>query len=90
MVRANGSPRPCRGRRWFRRGIVVGIPTLRQKLDTGLSQALGFFDPDVLATSVALVHKPAEMDRPSIVQGLLECVEHEGDMSRARGPAAGG
>ena len=30
--------------------------------------------------------KPAAMDRPSIVQGLLQRIEHEARMRRARGP----
>jgi hypothetical protein len=32
-----------------------------------------------------MVHEPAAMDRPSIMQGLLERIEHEASMHRARG-----
>jgi len=29
------------------------------------------------------LHEPAAMDRPSIMQGLLQCVEHEAGVCRA-------
>lgn len=41
-----------------------------------------------LAAPVAVVHEPATMDRPSIMQGLLQRIEHEACMRRPRGPPA--
>src|SRR3954453_4820545 len=41
-----------------------------------------------LAAPVAVVHEPATMDRPPIMQGLLQRIEHEARMRRARGPPA--
>jgi hypothetical protein len=35
-----------------------------------------------------MVHVPAAMDRPSIMQGLLQCVEHEAGVCRAQHPPA--
>lgn len=66
--------------------IVIGISDAADgRLDACFSQAIHVFDGDVLATSVAMVHEPAAMDRPSIMQGLLERIEHEASMHRARG-----
>jgi hypothetical protein len=41
-----------------------------------------------LAAPVAAVHEPAAMDRPSIMQGLLQRIEHEACVRRARGSPA--
>src|SRR5205823_1813594 len=46
------------------------------------------FNGYVLATPVAMMHEPATMDRPSIMQCLLQRIEHEACMRRARGPPA--
>jgi hypothetical protein len=35
-----------------------------------------------------MMHEPAAMDRPSIMQCLLQRIEHEARMRRARGPPA--
>jgi hypothetical protein len=35
-----------------------------------------------------MMHEPAAMDRPSIMQCLLQRMEHEARMRRARGPLA--
>jgi hypothetical protein len=73
----------------FDEGIVIGISdTADRGLHACFSQALGIFDRDVLAAPVAMVHKPAAMDRPPIVQCLLQRIEHEARMRRARGPPA--
>ncbi|OKO85516.1 hypothetical protein AC630_05655 [Bradyrhizobium sp. AS23.2] len=42
----------------------------------------------VLAAPVAVVHEPATMDRASIMECLLQSIEHEACMRRARGPPA--
>jgi len=52
------------------------------RLDTGLGQALGAFDRDILAAAGAMVDQPATMFRPALVQRLLERIEHEGGMGR--------
>src|SRR5258706_12931091 len=73
----------------FGEGIVIGISDAAdRRLYACFSQALGVFDRDVLAAPVAMVHEPAAMDRPSIMQGLLQCVEHEAGVCRARHPPA--
>ena len=41
-----------------------------------------------LAAPVAVVHESAAMDRPSIMQCLLQRIEHEARVRRARGPPA--
>ena len=41
-----------------------------------------------LAAPVAMVHEAAAMDRPSIMQCLLQRVEHEAGVRRARDPPA--
>src|SRR3984957_9124316 len=73
----------------FGEGIVVGIPDAAdRRLYACFSQALGVFDRDVLTASVAMVHEPAAMDRPPIMQGLLQRVEYEAGVCRARDPPA--
>src|SRR5690606_31605980 len=65
--------------------IVVGIAdTADRRLDASFSQALGVLDGYVLTASVAVVYEPAAMDRPPIVQGLLQRIEHEARVCRAR------
>src|SRR3954466_10630029 len=51
-------------------------------------QALGVLNGYVLAAPVAVVHEPATMDWPSIMQCLLQRIEHKACMRRARGPPA--
>jgi len=41
-----------------------------------------------MAAPVAMVHEAAAMDRPSIMQCLLQRVEHEAGVRRARDPPA--
>src|SRR5205807_10582372 len=53
----------------FGESIVVGISDAAdRRFDACFGQALGVFDRDVLAAPVAMVHEPAAMDRPSIMQ----------------------
>ena len=73
----------------FGEGIVIGISDAAdRRLYACFSQALGVFDRDVLAAPVAVVHEPAAMDGLSVMQGLLQCVEHEAGVCRARHPPA--
>jgi hypothetical protein len=39
--------------------VVVVAHAAHRRLDTGFCQALGVFDRDVLAASVAVMHEPA-------------------------------
>src|SRR5690606_24299151 len=67
----------------FGESIIVGIAdTADRRLDASFSQALGVLDGYVLTSSVAVVYEPAAMDRPSIVQGLLQRIEHEAGVRR--------
>ena len=73
----------------FGESIVVAVADAAdRRLDAGLGQALGVFECDVLAASVAMMHEPAAMDGPSIVQGLLQSIEHEAGMRRPAHPPA--
>src|SRR6202041_4041863 len=70
-------------------GIVVGSPDAAdRRLYACFSQALGVFDRDVLTASVAMVHEPAAMDRPPIMQGRLRRVEDGAGVCRGRDPPA--
>src|SRR5271156_5722142 len=73
----NNGARPDRSER--RRYLFIAtsfIKVLRQPLESAL------------ATSVAVVHEPAAMDRPPIMQGLLQRIEREARMRRTGGPPA--
>ncbi len=59
--------------------VAVADPADRW-LDAGLGQTLGVFDRDVLAASVAVMHQPSAMDRPSLMESLLHGVEHDARM----------
>ena len=63
--------------------IVVAVADAAdRRLDAGFRQALGVLDRDVLAASVAVMHEPAAMDGPPIMEGLLQRIEHEARMRR--------
>ena len=65
----------------FREGIVVTIAnTADRRLNACFRQALGILDRDVLAPSVAVMHKPAAMRRSPVIKGLLERIENEACM----------
>src|SRR6266511_1973078 len=62
----------------FGEGIVVTVAdAAHRRLDTRFRQALGVFDRDVLAAPVAVMHEPAAMHRPPVMESLLQRVEHE-------------
>jgi len=52
--------------------------------ETGLGEPLGVLDRHVLHAAVGVVDEAAAREGPTIVQGLLQCVEHE---ARVRRPA---
>ena len=64
------------GRAYLLTVVAIAHATHR-RLDTGVGQALGVFDRDVLAASVAVMHEPAAMKGSAVMQGLLQGVEHE-------------
>ena len=69
--------------------IVVAVADAADRwLDAGLGEALGVFYRDVLNATVAMMDEAAAMNRPTIMQRLLERVEHEARMRRARGAPA--
>ena len=70
------------------RVVVAVADAADRRLDAGLGQALGVLDRDVLAAAIAVVDEPAAMDRPPIMQSLLQRIEHEARMRRARHPPA--
>ena len=63
--------------------VVAVADAAHRWLDTGVGQALGVSDRDVLAASVAVMHEPAAMDGPSFVQRLLKSIENEACMRRS-------
>src|ERR1700761_5034451 len=79
----------------FSQGIVVAVADVSHgRLDASFGQALCVFDGHVLAAPVAVMHEPAAMDGPPIMQRLLQCIEDEARLRRPAGPpsddAAGG
>ena len=44
----------------------------------GFCQAFSVFYGNVLASSVAVVHQPGAMDRPTFMQSLIESIEPSG------------
>ena len=59
-------------------GVVVRVAdAAHRRLNPGLHQPLGVLDRDVLASAVAVVNQAAAMSGPSVVQRLLQSVEHE-------------
>lgn len=62
----------------FGEGIVVKIADASDgRLDARFGQALGVSNADVLRTSVRIVHQANSVCGPSLVQDLLQRVEHE-------------
>src|ERR1700729_1455115 len=67
----------------FGESIVVRVADATHRgLDAGLRQALGVSDGDVLAASIAVVHEPASLHRPPIMESLLQSVKDEAGMRR--------
>ena len=51
------------------------------RLDTGLDEPLRVADRQVLRAPVAMMHEAATPDRTTLVQGLLQGIQHEAGMS---------
>src|SRR5208283_2425012 len=67
-------------------GVVVAVADAADgRLDAGLGEALGVFDRDVLHAAVAVMDEGAAAKGTALAQSLLERVEHEARMRRARG-----
>ena len=66
------------------RVVIAVADAADRRLYAGLGRTLGVFDRDVLAASVAVMHKPAAMDGATLMQSLLEGVEHEARMGGPR------
>ena len=66
-------------------GVVVSVSNAPHRgLNAGFGQALGVADADVLRALVAMVHEPAVLARPALVQCLLQRVEDEPGAHRWR------
>jgi hypothetical protein len=71
----------------FGESVVIGISDAAdRRLDASFSQALGVLYGYVLAAPVAVVHEAAAIDRPPLMQRLLQRIEHEARMRCTRGP----
>src|SRR5260370_41917341 len=61
--------------------IVVAVADAAHgRLDTGFGQALGVFDREVLAASITMMNKASSIQRPPVMQSLLDSIEHEAGM----------
>ena len=70
-------------------GVVVAVADAAYgRLDTGFGQTLGVFDRDVLAASITVMNKPSTVQRPPVMQRLLESIENEARMCRSRNTPA--
>src|SRR3954464_5434294 len=54
-----------------------------RRLDARRGKPLGILDREVLHTAIAVMDEAAAPDRPALVQGLLQRVQHEAGVSRA-------
>jgi len=52
------------------------------RLDARLRQPLGVADRQVLRDPVAMMHEPTTLVGTTLVQGLLQGIQHEGSVSR--------
>lgn len=67
--------------------VVIAIThTADGGLDARLSEALGIADADILRTAIRMMHQPTVVHRSALMQGLLQCVEHEARMGCPRHP----
>src|SRR4029077_11354368 len=63
--------------------IVVAVADAADGwLYPGFCQAFSVFYGNVLASSVAVVHQPGAMERPTFMQSLIESIEHEARVRR--------
>ena len=61
----------------LREGVVKAVADAADRgLNASLGQPFGVADQDVLHSSVAVVHEPT-LDRPSLVQGLLQGIQYK-------------
>ncbi len=69
--------------------VVVAVADAADRgLDAGLGEALGVADRDVLHAAVAVVDEAAALHGAAVVQRLLQGIEDEAGMGRARYPPA--
>src|SRR5258708_37391801 len=73
----------------FGESIVVRVAdATHRRLDAGLRQAFGVSNGDVLAASITVVHEPASLRRPPIMESLFQSVQDEAGMRRPAHPPA--
>src|ERR1700722_8959538 len=73
----------------FGESIVVRVAdATHRRLDAGPRQAFGVSDGDVLAASIAVVHEPASLHGPPIMESLFQSVQDEAGMRRPAHPPA--
>lgn len=63
--------------------VVAVADAAHQRPDTSIGQAFSILDRDILAASIAVMGQPAAMKGPSVVQSLLQRIEHEVGVCRA-------
>ena len=66
------------------RVVVAVADAADRRHETGLGQALGVLDRDVLHAAIGVVHEAAAGDGFAIMQRLLQRIEHEAGMRRPR------
>src|SRR3954462_3659136 len=68
----------------FGEGVIVAVPDApNQSLDPRRGKPLGILDREILHPTIAVMDEAAAPDRPALVQGLLQRVQHEAGVSRA-------
>jgi hypothetical protein len=68
--------------RFGERVVVAVADAADRRHETGLGQALRILDRDVLHAAIGVVDKPATGDRFSIMDSLLQRIEHEAGVRR--------
>ena len=68
-----------------RRSLSLSAATLAVAalLTTGLGQALGIANADVLRPAIRMMNQAAAMNGPTVVDGLLESIQHEAGVGGA-------
>src|SRR5579863_1133046 len=66
-------------------GVVVAVADAAdRRLQPGFDQPFGVFDRNVLHAAIAVVNQAAASDRPTLVERLLQRIEHETGVGRTR------
>lgn len=69
----------------LRQSVVVAVSdTADRRFDTGFGQTFSVADRDILYAPITVMHEAIPLGRAAIVRGLLQGIEHEAGLCRAR------